>query len=159
LMDIMMPVMDGFHASKEIRRIEFATGRHTPIIACTALDESEVKEECISAGIDDYIGKPYSKELLANKMEMWLGIKLDTKPLSPMAQAFATANQYPIEPIDRQYLRLLYGLEQLDDVLALFLTVTETLLSHLDSAIESQDVMEVRRLAHEIKGGSYAVNA
>src|SRR5262249_44097610 len=72
LMDIMMPVMDGFHASKEIRRIEFATGRHTPIIACTALDESEVKEECISAGIDDYVGKPYSKELLANKMEMWL---------------------------------------------------------------------------------------
>src|SRR5262245_11184784 len=55
LMDIMMPVMNGFHASKEIRRLEFGRSTHTPIIACTALDHPNLTEECIACGIDDYI--------------------------------------------------------------------------------------------------------
>src|SRR5262249_17459008 len=138
LMDIMMPVMDGFHASKEIRRLEFGRGLHTPIIACTALDEAQIKEECIACGIDDYIGKPYSRELLARKLERWLAIKIKMTALSQTAQAFAAA-MTTNEPIDRHYLQLLYGLEQLDDVLALFLTVTETLLAQLDSAIQTHD--------------------
>jgi len=158
LMDIMMPVMDGFHASKEIRRLEFGRGTHTPIIACTALDESKIKEECIAASLDDYLGKPYSKEILATKMELWLGIRVQRKSLPQMAQAFAAAAA-PADPIDRQHLRLLYGLEQLDDVLALFLAVTETLMAQLDSAIQNQDLVSIRRIAHEIKSGSYAVSA
>ncbi len=64
-----------------------------------------------------------------------------------------------LEPIDRNYLNLLYGLQQLDDVLELFLTVTDTLLDQLESAIEHHDVAVVRRMAHEIKGSSYAVSA
>jgi len=63
------------------------------------------------------------------------------------------------EPIDCDYLSLLYGLQQLDDVLELFLTVTDTLLSQLESAIEHHDVAVVRHMAHEIKGSSYAVSA
>jgi two-component system sensor histidine kinase/response regulator len=158
LMDIMMPVMNGFHASKEIRRLEFGRGLHTPIIACTALDDSNIQEECVAAGIDDYLGKPYSRELLAGKMEHWLGLKVRMTPLTQVAEAFASAAA-PSEPIDRQHLRLLYGLEQLDDVLALFLTVTETLLAQLDSAIQSQDPASVRKIAFAIRSGSYAVDA
>jgi CheY-like chemotaxis protein len=158
LMDIMMPVMDGFHASKEIRRLEFGRSIHTPIIACTALDESQIKGECIAAGIDDYIGKPYSRELLARKIEHWLAIKLQMKPLTQTAEAFAAAVA-PSEPIDRQHLRLLYGLEQLDDILALFMTVTETLLAQLDSAIQAHDPASVRKIAFAIRSGSHAVDA
>ncbi len=62
-------------------------------------------------------------------------------------------------PIDNWSLKMLYGLEQLDDILALFLTVTDALLAQLESAIHHQDVAIVRRLAHEIKGSSYAVSA
>jgi two-component system sensor histidine kinase/response regulator len=158
LMDIMMPVMDGFHASKEIRRLEFGHSVHTPIIACTALDGSKLKEECIASGIDDYIGKPYSRELLARKMEHWLAIKVQLKPLTATAEAFAAA-MAPHEPFDRQQLRLLYGLEQLDDILALFLTVTETLLAQLDSAIQTHDPASVRKIAFAIRSGSYAIDA
>jgi len=64
-----------------------------------------------------------------------------------------------IEPIDRDYLNLLYGLQQLDEVLELFLTVTDTLLGQLESAIEHHDVSVVRHMANEIKGSSYAVSA
>lgn len=63
------------------------------------------------------------------------------------------------EPIDKTMLQLLYGLEQLDDVMTLFMTVTETLLAQLESAIEHHDVAVLHRMAHEIKGSSYAVSA
>src|SRR5262249_36463571 len=116
LMDVMMPVMDGLHASKEIRRIEFGTGIHTPIIACTGLDKAKITEEAISCWIDDYLGKPYSREMLASKLVLWLGVRLEAKPLTQVAHAFAAALAADDAPIDRQYLRILYGLEQLDDI-------------------------------------------
>ncbi|PWT99691.1 MAG: hypothetical protein C5B53_05000 [Candidatus Melainabacteria bacterium] len=158
LMDIMMPVVDGFHAAKEIRRLEFGLGIQTPIIACTALDETKIKEEAVSCGINDYLGKPYSRETLAAKIELWLGTKLPRTrtPITQVAQALANAVE---EPMEGQRLRPSYGLEQLDDLLALFLTVTETLLAQLDSAIQAQDVVAVRRLAHEIRSGSLMVDA
>jgi len=156
LMDIMMPVMDGFQASSEIRCLEFGRSVHTPIIACTALDESQIKKECIAAGIDDYIGKPYSRDLLARKMEHWLAIKVQMKPLT--GEAFAAALE-PSEPLDRQHLRLLYGLEHLDDVLAHFMTVTEALLAQLDSAIQVHDPESVRKIAFAIRSGSFAADA
>jgi CheY-like chemotaxis protein len=158
LMDIMMPVMDGFHASKEIRKIEFGKEIHTPIIACTALERDKIMDEAISCGIDDYIGKPFSRELLIRKVEHWAGIKTQEKKLSQGEQAFVKSATSKQEN-ESQETRLLHGLEQLDDILALFLTVTETLLAQLDSAIQTQDLASVRRIAHEIKSGSYAVDA
>jgi len=71
LMDIMMPDVDGFEASRRIRRLEFGTSKHVPIIACTALDYESIRDRCIHSGIDDYLAKPYSKELLRDKLEFW----------------------------------------------------------------------------------------
>lgn len=80
LMDIMMPIMDGFQASRKIRIIEFGRQLHTPIIACTALEQSRVQEQCLASGIDDYLGKPYSKAQLVEKVESWLNIRAEVKP-------------------------------------------------------------------------------
>ncbi len=66
LMDIQMPVMDGFKATQKIRAIENGTGTHTPIIAVTANAFYEDKEKCLSAGMDDYISKPFQPEELIN---------------------------------------------------------------------------------------------
>ena len=61
LMDIMMPVMNGYEASEEIRK---NIDSKIPIIAVTADVTSNVKEKCSEIGMNDYISKPYSADLL-----------------------------------------------------------------------------------------------
>ena len=72
LMDIKMPVMDGIVATKKIREIESTSERHIPIVAVTANALAGDRENCLAAGVDDYIAKPFTTELLIRKMKNWL---------------------------------------------------------------------------------------
>lgn len=69
LMDVQMPIMDGFKATQKIREIEKSTNTHTPIIAVTANAFPEDKERCMTSGMDDYISKPFQPEDLVNKIK------------------------------------------------------------------------------------------
>lgn len=69
LMDIQMPIMNGIIATKKIREIESSSTSHTPIIAITANALLGDKEECLAAGMDDYISKPFQIEVLIQKMK------------------------------------------------------------------------------------------
>lgn len=64
LMDIQMPVMSGLVAAEKIRALESTTNAHIPIIAITANAMLGDKERCLSAGIDDYISKPFQPAAL-----------------------------------------------------------------------------------------------
>ncbi len=59
LMDIMLPVMDGLDATRQIR--QNPTTRSIPIIAVTALSSRRDKEKCLQSGCDDYLSKPFTK--------------------------------------------------------------------------------------------------
>jgi signal transduction histidine kinase/DNA-binding response OmpR family regulator len=77
LLDIQMPVLDGFAAAAQMRSTDQSRQRHTPILALTANAMSGDRERCLAAGMDDYISKPLdARELLA---------KIDalTSPLAP----------------------------------------------------------------------------
>jgi CheY-like chemotaxis protein/signal transduction histidine kinase len=69
LMDIMMPVMDGLTATKKIREIESTMDTHIPIIAITANALAGDRDNCLAAGADDYIAKPFQAEVLIKKMK------------------------------------------------------------------------------------------
>ena len=73
LMDVSMPVMNGHQATQKIRELEKQTGGHVPIIGVTAHALESDKELCIAAGMDDYMSKPISPELLEEKIRQWLG--------------------------------------------------------------------------------------
>lgn len=156
LMDVMMPEMDGFAATEKIREFEFATGRHTPIIAVTALSQEHVREKCLAAGMDDYISKPISKEILHRKLDHWMRLSMISPAYDYQSSALATLDEYPI---DRARLRLLYEMDDLEPILKLFMEVTQTLLAELEVAIGEKNVAKVAHTAHELKGSSYAVSA
>ncbi len=72
LMDIQMPVMDGYEATRQIRRIECNTGGHIPIIAVTANAMSGDRQICLSTGMDDYVSKPFQIDDVIKKMNSQL---------------------------------------------------------------------------------------
>lgn len=69
LMDIMMPIMDGYEAMEKIREDE--TLKHIPIIAVTAKAMKEDREKCINLGADDYMSKPIDLNVLGNLIKVW----------------------------------------------------------------------------------------
>ena len=72
LMDIQMPVMSGLVAAERIRALEETTNTHIPIIAITANAMLGDKEKCISAGIDDYLSKPFQPSALIEKIKLYI---------------------------------------------------------------------------------------
>lgn len=77
LMDIQMPVMDGFLATKKIREIETSSNSYTPIIAITANAMAGDREACLAVGMDDYISKPFQVDVLVDKMKTLLAKSVD----------------------------------------------------------------------------------
>jgi CheY-like chemotaxis protein len=71
LMDVQMPMMNGYDATRRIRAAERGTDRHIPIVALTAHVMKGDRETCLEAGMDDYLGKPIHPRELAAVLERW----------------------------------------------------------------------------------------
>ena len=71
LMDVQMPVMNGYDATEKIRAAERQSGRHIPIVALTAHAMKGDRETCFQAGMDDYIAKPIHPRELTAVLEKW----------------------------------------------------------------------------------------
>lgn len=72
-MDIQMPIMDGYEATQEIRKLE-ASNNHIPIIALTAGTILGEKERCITSGMNDYASKPFVKDTIEKIISKWISI-------------------------------------------------------------------------------------
>lgn len=72
LMDLQMPVMDGITATQLIREYESNTNRHITIVALTANDSAGIQNQCLEAGMDDFVNKPSTLVKIGDILSKWL---------------------------------------------------------------------------------------
>lgn len=85
LMDVMMPVLDGLAATREIRALPYPAAG-VPILAMTAQDTREAEQECKDAGMNDYLAKPVDPDRMAEKILHWTRQQAEnSSPAQPAA--------------------------------------------------------------------------
>jgi len=173
LMDVQMPEMDGLVATATIRSREVRThARRTPIIALTANAFVQDREACLSAGMDDYLGKPFTLEKLRTALGRWL----TSGPSSATATADAAPEEVVESPppapssearvtLDQRALDQIRALERpgapsmLGKVIEVYLTTTPRLLTAMRTGMEERDSEAVRQAAHSLKSASANLGA
>ncbi|MCP3941552.1 MAG: response regulator [Desulfobacteraceae bacterium] len=171
LMDIQMPILDGYATTHQIREYERKSqsfiqqnnpGREnafqkTPIVAMTAHALKGYREKCLEAGMDDYITKPLKKKDLIAIVEKWtIGIKEHGAEKEHDVIENAESGAPAENPID-----LSTAIEEFDndreflrEVLENFLEIAENQIPVIAKAIEENHFQVVQKQAHSIKGGA-----
>jgi CheY-like chemotaxis protein/HPt (histidine-containing phosphotransfer) domain-containing protein len=160
LMDCHMPEVDGFEATREIRERErVSAGKPIPIVALTANAMAHDRDECLSAGMDDHLSKPFSMQTLQDMLDRWMPeAAAEREPAGAALPSFS-------QPLDRQVLEQLGKVvtrgkpELLARVVKLYLAESPKLVHRLKAAAGSKDAKEIARIAHSLKSSSANVGA
>jgi len=151
LMDCQMPVMDGYQATALIRK---TNPQGAPIIAMTANAMQGAREQCLAAGMNDYLSKPVQEEELVDMLALWLN---HAPPQTVTNRAELAINSNPINmPALEKNCRQDPAL--VSELLNLYCTSTAALLIELGTGIQAQSAASARA-AHEIKGASAYIAA
>lgn len=182
LMDIQMPVMDGLEATRQIRALpEFA---HLPVIAITANAMKEDRLHCMAAGMNDFIPKPFSPDLLYSTLLRWVdqgqtddsgcpsnldtadnatdASKMENQSTVTNLDAQEHADTIPIEPsIDLNVLAKLVGhsTEKVGKFSLKFLDSAKRTLLEIVEAQTAQDLTTLGALGHRLKSSARTVGA
>jgi CheY-like chemotaxis protein len=173
-MDCLMPEMDGYMATQEIRAREAATGRpRVPVIALTASARPEDRQRCLDSGMDDFLSKPIRGASLEAVLHHWTDGGEPTEAAPSAREDAPAAQAAPAEPtpspltvtLDLAALRPIQELEGLGrsglfaEMLELFRQEGSTRLENLRIALANGDAERVYRLAHAMKGEAMAWGA
>ncbi|MFN2453212.1 MAG: PAS domain S-box protein [Pyrinomonadaceae bacterium] len=152
LMDCQMPLMDGFEATREIRRRE-GESKHTVIIAMTANALEGDRDKCLAAGMDDYLSKPVKVEELQQTLERWQNsFAIDATTDSVEHNSTMEHNSPPVDM--ERLLDVANGDEELlRELIELSLQQVSDDVVKLRTAIEAEAADDVNRLAHTNVGG------
>ena len=171
LMDVQMPVLDGYAATRAIR---LAGHHHLPIIAMTAAAVEGERDRCLTAGMDAYLTKPMDPKSLAATLAEWLSDPADNGSAPNETGDNESGDNEscdndleeptinptpPIEGLDTQRLDMLRDLDPgdttyLDRAIGNFSARSQAVLTSLEEAIASDDDAQVRALAHKLSGSA-----
>lgn len=174
LMDIQMPEMDGYEATKKIRQIEqyiskdLPTALRTPVVAITAHAMKDYRQNCIQADMDDYLTKPLKRKDLIFMVEKWASPNQDNvcsglpeeknTPKRIELQNREEAGSLPID-MARALDEFDNDTDFLNEVLGEFLEHVEEQLPLIRTAVGTQDFDIIEKQGHAIKGGAANLTA
>ena len=164
LMDVQMPVMDGFAATGRIRAWEAEAGRaRTPIVAMTAHALKGDRERCLAAGMDDYLSKPIKAARLLEKIVRWAARERAPQSASTESAAAATDRGAPSHEAD---LDLDDALERvmgdgvfLRELFDGFVAGLPGMLDEIRTAVGSSDTVRLAGASHHLKGSAASLGA
>jgi len=158
LMDCQMPEMDGFEATRTIRRNE-GKGKHIPVIAMTASALQGDRERCLEAGMDDYLSKPVEPARLATVVEQWLG-KVE-QGLGVQELDAAGVEETPLTVFDRAgfFSRAMDDEELASLLVQTFLTDAPVQIEALTTALAAGETRQAEKLAHRLRGATANMGA
>ena len=164
-MDVQMPEMDGFHATRAIRDPQSLVLNHrVPVIAITAHAMKGDRDKCLNAGMDDYVTKPIEVPALIAALEKWLKPKNKTtvpklKEVEEAVQASTLAELTPV--FDRASLmrRVMDDKEMAQSIIGGFLNDIPSEIELLRKHIAAGDISIIKHQVHKIKGAFATVGA
>lgn len=169
LMDIQMPEMDGFEATREIRKLESQSGaekpaRRIPIIAMTAHAMMEERTKCLAAEMDDHIAKPIDPKLLYETLLKWIQPGEVKNPIQPERQTVdAVKDDLPKSlsgiDIDKALKRLEGNRILYKKMLVTFAKSYQGTVAALKDAMQKGDMDSILRTAHTFKGSAGNIGA
>ena len=164
LMDMQMPEMDGLEASRQIQKLYGNSEKSQPmrprIIAVTANAMESDRNECISAGMDDYISKPIRIEQLINVLSKCQPLVNPTPNLDTEFTPYNPSNS-TLNPLilDAKVLQGLREVEALEEVIEIYFDTAPELLENIAKAIDKIDAETLQPAAHSLKSISGTLGA
>jgi len=159
-MDCQMPELDGLAATREIRAMQrvSAGGEPVPIVALTAHALQHDREQCLAAGMNDYVSKPFGREEIAAMLERWA-----PRAASPGAVRGESAPSTRLDEKVLDRMRNLSAARSGDDfvrrVFGKFDASSSKLLAQLETALADGDAAGLTQTAHTLKSSSAQLGA
>jgi ligand-binding sensor domain-containing protein/signal transduction histidine kinase/DNA-binding response OmpR family regulator len=153
-LDCQMPVMDGYQAAREIRRLEQGL-RHIPIVALTADAMKDAEQNCREAGMDEYLTKPFDRKQLRETIERLLPASRSEQPGAGNGSS-APPLDTSDAPVDWERLMKISDDDEdfAQDLVQLFIESGDAALRDITVALRRGDLATVGRVAHSFKGSS-----
>ncbi|MBA4382562.1 MAG: hypothetical protein C0406_08370 [Sideroxydans sp.] len=147
LMDVDMPVMNGYEATQRIRELEKDTGKHIRIVAMTAHAMAGAREECLRQGMDGYLTKPIDTDALWHELDSLAqaGVKKEATAVTPSRKAVVADFGKARQTMDDSK-------ELFEEIVRLFLEDAPPHLEKIKNGLAQGDADAVRHSAHALRG-------
>ena len=147
MMDVQMPVLDGFDATRIIREKEEGTGTHITIVAMTAHAMKGDREKCLEVGMDGYVSKPINMQELYETIDNLFQMNKEDEEQKPY-----TERGEGIIQRDALLERVGGDMDLLRELVDLFLDDSLRLVDRIRQAVTSKDADDLEKAAHGLKG-------